>query len=141
GEKFEDALLVGGNRDDVRAAFADFLATRAAHEQRRPEREELLRRLRYYDPSGDRLRPFRAEATLVLATRPSGARVRIARIAEKEGIRAPGTTRDLGITPLGAERLEPGTYRLSIARDGQPGIDLPIQLDPGEERRIDLEIP
>jgi formylglycine-generating enzyme required for sulfatase activity len=140
-EKFEDALVVGGNREDVRDAVADFLAARAAHEQRRSEREELLKRLRLYDSSGNRLRAFRAEARLALATKPSGASVRIAPVVESEGSRRPGPIRDLGMTPLRVDHLEPGTYQLYIVGDGRPAIELPLQLEPGEERQLDLDIP
>jgi formylglycine-generating enzyme required for sulfatase activity len=139
--KFESALLVGGNRDDVRDAFADFLAARASHEQRQPEREELLERLRLYDSDGERLRAFHAEATLLLASRPSGAHVRIAPIVESGGFRKPGPVRDLGKTPIALARLEPGTYQLSVAKEGRHPVEFPIELDPGEHRRVDLEIP
>ncbi|MFL5455096.1 MAG: protein kinase domain-containing protein [Myxococcales bacterium] len=138
---FEDALLLGGNRDDVRAAFADFLAARAAREDRKPEREELLQRLRLYDPAGDRLRAFRADAVLSLATTPPGAKVRVAPVVETDGVRTAGAMRDLGISPVATAHLEPGTYQLSIALEGRPAVDLPLQLDPGEERRIDIDIP
>ena len=140
-EKFEDALLTGGNRADVHAAFADFLAARAAQEDRRPEREELLQRLRLYDSTGERLRAFRGDAVVSLATTPSGAKIRIARIVESNGMRRPAEARDLGIAPLASVNLEPGTYQMSVALDGRPAIDLPLQLDASEHRRIDLEIP
>ena len=138
---FEDALLLGGNRGDVRAGFADFLAARAAREDRRQEREELIQRLRLYDPAGERLRAFRADALLSLATTPPGAKVRVARVVENEGMRTAGAMRDLGSSPLAGAHLEPGTYQLSIALDGRPPVELPLQLDAAEERRIDLEIP
>jgi formylglycine-generating enzyme required for sulfatase activity len=138
---FEDALLLGGNRGDVRAAFADFLAARAASEDRRQEREELLQRLRLYDPTGERLRAFRADAVLSLATTPPGAKVRVARVVESDGMRTAGAMRDLGTSPVADAHLEPGTYQLSIALEGRAPVDLPIQLDAAEERRIDLEIP
>ena len=140
-EKFEDALLVGGNRSDVRAAFADFLAARAAQEDRRQEREELLLRLRLYDSTGERMRAFRGDSVLSLDTIPAGAAVRVARIVESDGHRVPGPMRNLGTAPLRAVRLEPGTYQISIGPEGHPAVELPLQLDAGEERRMDLEIP
>jgi len=97
--------------------------------------------LRLYDPSGTRLRAFRGDATLSLTTAPAGASVRIAPIIESEGRRIPGAARDLGTSPLAALRLEPGTYRVSVAVEGRDAIEVPLQLDPGEERKIDLEIP
>jgi formylglycine-generating enzyme required for sulfatase activity len=100
-----------------------------------------LQRLRLLDSSGDRLWAFRAEATLALATTPSFAKVRIAPIVASEGLRKPGPFRDLGVTPLAAKRLDPGTYQLFIQGAGGAAIELPIQLDPGEDRRIELPIP
>jgi formylglycine-generating enzyme required for sulfatase activity len=125
----------------VRAAFADFLAARAAQEDRRQEREELLGRLRLYDATGERMRAFRGDAVLSLTITPPGGHVRIARIQESDGRRVPGPPRDLGTAPLRAVRLEPGTYQVSIGVEGQSAVDLPLQLDAGEDRRVELEVP
>jgi serine/threonine protein kinase/formylglycine-generating enzyme required for sulfatase activity len=141
---FEEAHLLGPSREDVRVQLGDFLFERALlAEQLRATalRDELLHRMRLYDPEGTRWRAWSAPALLTLRGEPVGARVEVSRYG-KEGELEPaaGAPRLLGTLPLEAE-LEPGSYLLTLHAPGHSPLRYPLSVSRAEPLSVELTLP
>lgn len=104
------------------------------------QRDELRRRLAFYDPDGRLRRQMEAPAELSLHTRPTGAVASIARYSD-----APEPLRllpvyDLGSTPLAQVTLPPGSYLLRLQKAGLAPVHLPLLLGRGERLKLELEL-
>ena len=128
---YESALQIDPEHGPLREALADVLYERAVVAERdRQDRllEELLHRLRLYDPRGERMRRFSQPGRLVLRSVPPGAHVTAFRYtledARRPGVQAAAPMmaeqRLLGATPLVGVELPAGAYLLSVVTAGRP---------------------
>jgi serine/threonine protein kinase len=127
---YESALQIDPEHGPLREALADVLYERAVVAERdRQDRllEELVHRLRLYDPRGERMRRFSQPGRLVLRSVPPGAHVTAFRYtledARRPGVQAAAPVmaeqRLLGATPLVGVELPAGAYLLSVVTAGR----------------------
>jgi formylglycine-generating enzyme required for sulfatase activity/predicted Ser/Thr protein kinase len=126
----EAAFLLDTGRDDVRRELARVTFERlqlAEREYRESERSELATRLPLYDREGELAGKLAAPAQLLTAITPAGAAVEI---VERDGTAHPV-----------APSLAPGSYVLVAHAPDRVTVRLPLLLQPGEQRRIALDLP
>jgi formylglycine-generating enzyme required for sulfatase activity len=144
-QALEAALLLAPQRAPVRSLFTTVLSERALLAERRnqaAQRDELLRRLRLYDPDGNTYRRFVAPGSVHLETTPAGALATLARYnAEGNGRRSLAEARDLGQTPLDQATVTPGTYLLTLSAPGRVDVRYPFLIRRGEAVRLHIELP
>ncbi|HKE18456.1 MAG TPA: bifunctional serine/threonine-protein kinase/formylglycine-generating enzyme family protein [Kofleriaceae bacterium] len=141
---YEVALAQDPSRDDVRNHLGEVIYERALlaeRDGRQAQLEELLQRLRLYDPHGTWQRVWTTPMHLDLTTRPAGARVRIARYEDADGVRALQGWRPLGRSPLTGVELEPGSYLLVLEASGRYATHYPIVARRGTSQRLEVDLP
>ncbi|WPB76762.1 SUMF1/EgtB/PvdO family nonheme iron enzyme [Archangium violaceum] len=144
-EEMEKALVLDPGREEVRGAFADVLAERAWLAERAfrtSERDELLQRLRLYDPPGERLARFEAPLRVKVRTRPAGATVTLARYEPaSDGRRVLTAARQAGTTPVEGLSLERGTWVVELSAPGYAPVRHVLRAEPGPERTLEVALP
>ena len=141
---YEVALAQDPSRDDVRDHLGEVLYDRAVladRDGRRAQMDELLQRLRLYDPNGTWQKAWRTPMRLDLAATPDGARVSVARYKDVDGRFLIEGRRTLGAAPLAAVELEPGSYLLTIEADGRYPVRYPLVARRGASERVDIVLP
>jgi formylglycine-generating enzyme required for sulfatase activity len=141
---YEVALAQDPSRDDVRNRLGEVLYERALlaeRDGRQAQRDELLQRLRLYDPQGTWMGLWGQPMRLGLVTRPPGAHVRVARYEDRDGLRVAGEPRAIGATPLRGFELAPGSYLLTIEADGRYPVRYPIRALRGTTEQVELDLP
>ena len=131
----EIALSLDPGRDSLRVQFADLTferMLRAELDHRRDLADELAGRLAAYDDGRYRA-ALAAAAHVDLDVTPPGTRV----WAE----RTDGTRKLLGLAPLAAQSLPPGSLILSFESPGRVTTRLPVLLSRGETLRYRLALP
>jgi formylglycine-generating enzyme required for sulfatase activity len=141
---FEEAHLLGPSREDVHVQLGDFLFERALLAEQLGAtalQDELLHRMRLYDPEGTRSLAWNAPARLTLQGEPQGAEVKVSRYG-KEGLLEPvvGEAPPLGTLPLEAE-LEPGSYLLTLHAPGHAPLRYPLSVSRAESLSVELTLP
>ncbi|WP_255637576.1 bifunctional serine/threonine-protein kinase/formylglycine-generating enzyme family protein [Hyalangium versicolor] len=117
----------------------------AEHFHRPDEQARLLKQFKQLaagDPEW--LQRLEAPARLEVETRPPGARVELTRYMDDgKGLRrepiagqAPADS-----TPIVWERLLPGSYQLRFTREGHPSVELPLLLERGQRKQVQLTLP
>ncbi|HTE51374.1 MAG TPA: bifunctional serine/threonine-protein kinase/formylglycine-generating enzyme family protein, partial [Kofleriaceae bacterium] len=140
---YEVALAQDPARDDVRVHLGEVLYERALLAQRdgrTAQQEELLQRLRLYDPGGTWQRAWATPMRLELVTRPP-ARVQVARYGERTGERALGPPRLLGTAPLHQVELEAGSYVLTLDAPGRSKVTYPIIARRATSLELSIDLP
>ncbi|WP_235880426.1 bifunctional serine/threonine-protein kinase/formylglycine-generating enzyme family protein [Polyangium aurulentum] len=142
----EAALVLDGERQDVRQMLGDALLARAfLAEQGREmaQRDDLLARMALYDTDGRRMGQWHLPARLSIATNPPGALVVLERYAAdvEEGRRPLVERRELGTTPTPPTIVAPGSYLISIVAPERALVRYPMLLGRGEERSATVELP
>jgi serine/threonine protein kinase/formylglycine-generating enzyme required for sulfatase activity len=144
-QQLETALMLDPSRPELRARFADLLYERAlsAEEQRNElQKQELLRRLAVYDDAQERARRFAAPATLILAGKPPGGSIRIARAGEGEAsANARPVEREIEPGAEAAIALDPGSYVLTFRAPTRVTARYPLTLARGERVTLALDLP
>ena len=132
----ETARGLDGDRDDVRSALADVLVKQAELAERDHDPalvEALLLRVAVHDPDGQRMARWRAPARVDFTSEPPGARVLAARYEpDADGQLQLGPAQDLGVTPLVARELAPGSYLWTLQAEGRAELRYPVLLRRGE---------
>lgn len=145
GQALEAALTVGGGRPAEQELLADVLYERAlaAERDHRPEqRDDLLSRMALYDLSGERRARWSAPARLTVETSPTGAQVTLERYVDDDRQKQQLTAaRALGATPTPEIALPPGSYLLTLERDGHALVRYPVLLTRGKELRLSIDLP
>ncbi|MFO0576931.1 MAG: protein kinase [Polyangia bacterium] len=147
---YESALQIDPDHGPLREALADVLYERAVVAERdRQDRllEELLHRLRLYDPRGERMRRFSQPGRLVLRSVPPGAHVTAFRYtledARRPGVQAAAPMmaeqRLLGATPLVGVELPAGAYLLSVVTAGRPPQQQPALVAHDRELVVNVD--
>ena len=134
---YEVALAQDPSRDDVRTRLGEVLYERALLAQRDArfaQQDELLQRLRLYDPDGTWQRAWATPMRLDLVSRPP-AKVQIARYDEKQGVRVLGAARVLGTTPIQGVEIEAASYVLTLSAPGRTPVTYPVLARAGHQPR------
>ena len=145
-QQLETALSLDGGRDDVRERLADALLQRALLAERSGVGaivvQDLLERLKLYDPTGARTAAWSSPAELTVDSEPAGARVVLEHyVDDGTGRRKIGRAEELGVTPLPPLRLERGSYRLRFELLGRAPVTYPVALERGESLAIEVPLP
>ncbi len=111
-------------------------AEEAGDEQRMAQYLDLART---YDDGALALE-LRNQGQLEIATRPTGARLRIARYARKGPLLVLGDERDLGAAPVNAGWFDAGSYLISAEQDGRT-LRYPLLIRRAQRHLIDLRMP
>lgn len=142
-QALEGAVSLDNTRKDVRDQMAATLYERAVIADREVEparMADIEDRLSIYDTDGSRRAALSAPARVRLATSPPGAAVALARYEDDaKGRRALGPETALGQTPLSEQALKPGSYLISLRKDGYPEVRYPLWLARGES--LDIAVP
>jgi formylglycine-generating enzyme required for sulfatase activity len=126
----------------VRGLLGDVLYARAQladREHHAAARDELLDRLRLYDPDGVRRNRWAAPAELVVQTSPPGAHVTVSRYVEENRARRLVSVGALQPTPATGVVLSPGSYLFELELPGYAPARYPILLERAE--RVSLNLP
>ena len=140
---YEVALAQDPSRDDVRTRLGEVLYERALLAQRDArfaQQDELLQRLRLYDPDGTWQRAWATPMHLDLASRPV-SQVRIARYEDRHGVRVLGAPRAVGKTPLRGLELEAGSYVLTLAATGHTTVTYPVLAQRATNLEVSIDLP
>jgi formylglycine-generating enzyme required for sulfatase activity len=111
--EFEGAKKTG-DFAEIREAFL----TLGRHDVRDEFTERIRKMLEYINATG---------AVEVRTVRP-GAAVSVARVDTKRDF-APGPFQSRGLTPWSAEAIDPGSYRVRLAREGHDSVEFPILVE------------
>ena len=111
-------------------------AEEAGDEQRMAQYLDLARA---YD-DGELALELRNQGQLEIATRPTGARLRIARYGRKGPLLVLGDERDLGAAPTEAGWFDAGSYLISAEQDGRT-LRYPLLIRRAQRHVIDLRLP
>ena len=132
---YERALLRDSDRSSVRARYGDFLLDRALFadaEGRVEERDELVTRLAFYDPGGQRRAALVGAGRLVIDVTPRDARVELARYdGSDRRFLVPGISQAVGT----------GAWIATATIAGRPPVRAPLLIERGETRQTALAIP
>ncbi|WP_433934513.1 protein kinase [Sorangium cellulosum] len=137
--RLELIVLQDGDRQDAREMFVDALCERAAladQDGRAAERDELVRQLRLHERRRDGC--WDASARLSVETSPPGAEVSMERV---ELDAAPREAERLGVTPIVARQIAPGSVIFTFSAPGRARVRLPLMLGRGEVQRVVLDLP
>jgi eukaryotic-like serine/threonine-protein kinase len=137
--RMEAALAHDATRADVRSLHADILLDRALLAEagwRLDLRDELARRMEFYDPDGAHRRRLAAPAQLSVEVDPPGADIRL-HVFERKGDRFVLSERPV------ARRgdLAPGSYLLLVTARGRAPVRYPVRLERGERRQVRIALP
>jgi eukaryotic-like serine/threonine-protein kinase len=138
---FEVALAQDQTRDDVRDRLGEVLYERALLAERDGRAElldELLPRIRLYDPNGTWQKAWAMPMRLEVAARPR-ARVYIARQDERDGRLEP--RRSLGTTPLRSLEIPGGSYLLTFEAQGRYPVRYPLLARRGIAVELSIDLP
>jgi formylglycine-generating enzyme required for sulfatase activity len=138
GQLLERALLLDGERADVRRRLGEVLLARALIAERDhhlAQRDELAERLAIHGDAQARAR-WTAPAHLWVATTPP-ATVRIEE-RTRDGVKV---QRGALSTPIRDLVLPPGSYVLLVAAAGRPEVRYPLLLGRGEALHVSIPIP
>ncbi|HYU15027.1 MAG TPA: SUMF1/EgtB/PvdO family nonheme iron enzyme, partial [Candidatus Acidoferrum sp.] len=141
---FEIALAQDPSRDDVRRRLGEAIYERALlaeRDRRSSQEDELLQRLRLYDPDGSWQRAWVAPMRLTVTTRPAPARATIARYVDREGALRLEPGRALGRSPVSAIELEPGSYLLTLEAAGRYPVRYPLVASRGGVLAVSVDLP
>ncbi len=141
---YEVALAQDPSRDDVRDHLGETLYERAVlaeRDGRRATMDELLQRLRLYDPHGRWQKAWQTPMRLDLTTRPAGARVSLAHYKDVEGRLQLENRRTLGESPRAGIELEPGSYLITVEADGRHPVRYPLMARRGASERLSIDLP
>jgi len=141
-QSLERALLLDGDRVDIRRRFAEVIydaACAAEREHRLARRDELLRRLQVHDAAGDVARRWDAPAHLHLAATDGAMRFSIQRYDDRDGRRQISAPTDAGEPHDVA--LAPGSYLITGALPGREAVRYPVLLARGEKLDVTLSAP
>jgi formylglycine-generating enzyme required for sulfatase activity len=141
---FEVALAQDPGRDDVRTHLGEVLYERALvaeRDKRWAQQDELLQRLRLYDPFETWQRALATPMTLDIKTRPAGAAVRVARYVEKDGVRELVEPRTLGLTPLAGVELQNGSVLLELEAPGRAPVRYPLLAERATRLELSIDLP
>ena len=137
--RMEAALAQDATRSDVRGLYADILLDRALLAEsgwRLELRDELARRMSFYDPDGERGRRLAEPARLTVTVEPRAADIRLHSYVAK------GDHLVLSDKPVARRGdLAPGSYLLLITAPGRAGVRYPLRLERGEQRVVTLSLP
>lgn len=141
------ALLRDSSHQDVRQLLAELTYERillAEHFYQPRQRAELVRLIERLDEDHQWRGRLMAPAELSVETTPPGARVTLMRYVQDGGSRRlesmPGLS-ELGTTPMTQVRLPPGSYLLKFTLPGRAPVQLPVLLDRGERRQVQVPLP
>jgi serine/threonine-protein kinase len=105
---------------------------RAMEEQRRPASQVYYEALLAdHDIDGEYTASIRACAHLSLRSNPPGAHVIARRYFERDRVLVPGDEQYLGMTPVDAARLEPGSWIVTLKASGFRDVRYPLLLGRG----------
>ena len=137
--RIEAALAQDAGRDDVRALYADTLLDRALLAESRWRldlRDELARRMAFYDPDGQHMARLTEPARLTVSVEPRAAEVRL-HVYHRRGDRL-----ELSERPVARRGdLAPGSYLLLVSAEGRVPVRYPLRLERGERRSVRIELP
>jgi formylglycine-generating enzyme required for sulfatase activity len=140
----ERALLLDGNRLDVRRRFAQVIyhAARAAdRDHRLPRRDELLRRLRVQNVGGDVEMLWEAPAHLAIAATPGDSRISIQRYEDAGGRLRLSAVLATGAGTLRDVSVAPGSYLITLNPAARAVVRYPVLLERGEHREVAIALP
>jgi len=136
---------------DTRRLVAEILYERVLLAElfhQRSERDEWVRRLEQEvdiaKEGSEWLRRLQAPAELELVTTPPGARVRVERYTEVDGVLHAGPFPEAGTpdpTPISRLLLPEGSYLLHVTLPGHVPVRLPLRLTPGARETVRLTLP
>ena len=137
--RMEAALAQDATRSDVRNLHADILLDRALLADagwRLDLRDELARRMEFYDEDGAHRRRLAEPAQLTVEVEPAGADIRL-HIYERKGDRL-----ILSEQPVARRGdLAPGSYLLMVTAAGRAPVRYPVRLERGERRQVQIALP
>lgn len=139
---YEVALAQDPSRDDVRTRLGEVLYERALLAQRDArfaQQDELLQRLRLYDPDGTWERAWATPMRLDLVTRPP-AQVRIARY-DGQSVLSLGAARALGGAPIRGVEIEAGSYVLTLTSPGYTPVTYPMLARRATSLDLSIDLP
>lgn len=113
---------------------------RAAEGQRRPAASAYYDALVRDHDDGRYGAILGAGAHVSIDAQPSPARVIAQRIFERERILVPGEPIELGTTPVQRARLEPGSWILTLRRNGYPDVRYPVLLTRGAHHHATVNL-
>jgi len=141
----ESALAMDQARADTRRRLAEVLFARAANAERELRREDVARHvaaLDAVDTSGDQRRRWRQPGMVTIETEPPGAQVAVERYQAVAGGRLAAVSAGAPlVSPVAAQRLAPGSYRLHIQMAGRADTLVPFVVERGEARSLRIPLP
>ncbi|RME71104.1 MAG: hypothetical protein D6776_10720, partial [Planctomycetota bacterium] len=144
-ERYAQVLALEPDSRTARLGRARIFAERALRAERRglaAEARAYEQLARALDPTGALAALFDPTATLMLATRPVPARVRLERVVidPKTGLERREPLREGLTSPWGPERLPVGSYVLQIEAQGFAPLEVPVLLERGAEVVLELRL-
>ena len=143
-QTLDNALLLAPEQPPVRALLSTILGERALLADKRgllAHRDELVRRLRVYDPAGAAYRHLTGPVALHLGSTPPGAEVSLTRYRQDaQGRRSESSPRPLGPTPLAEPEVEQGSYILTLTAPERLPVRYPLLVG-REAVRLHIELP
>jgi serine/threonine protein kinase/formylglycine-generating enzyme required for sulfatase activity len=144
GQALEAAVSLDNTRKDVRQLMAAALYERAVIADRDADTmrlDDILQRMAVYDNGGEFLARWNQPGRLSLESDLPGVRVMIARYEDADrGKRIAGKERELGVTPIVAQEIPPGSYLLTLQKDGFPDTRYPVLVRRGEQLSFKVPI-
>ena len=141
----ESALAMDQARADTRRRLAEVLFARAANAERELRREDVARHvaaLDAVDTAGDQRRKWRQPGTIAVQTDPAGAQVAIERFEAGAGGRLAAVPVGAGlVSPVAAQSLPPGSYRLHVQMPGRADTLVPFVVKRGEPLALQIPLP
>jgi formylglycine-generating enzyme required for sulfatase activity len=138
-ERLEMILQQDAGHREARRLLADALLERALladRDGRAAERDELVRRLKVYEPER-----WDAPARLSIETSPPDAQVALERYRTGEGRWIAVPDGSLGATPIRERPVAPGSIVLAFSAPGRALVRLPMLLEREEARRVTVDLP
>jgi serine/threonine-protein kinase len=127
---------------EAHRGLADLYWSRArmAEEQRRPALTAYYDALVRDHDDGRYAAILKAAARISIDTDPSGARVTARRVFERDRLLVPGDPVELGTTPIREARLDPGSWVLTLRRDGYADVRYPVLLGRGAHHEATVNL-
>ncbi len=144
-QDLEATLTLDPDSEPTRFLLADTLYTRAVLAEQMYQTEqtgELLARMQLYDIDGSRDKQWRAPGLLALTTSPENVDYTIEKyMPDESGRLALHTTEFTGTTPLTELKLEPGSYRINLSKQGFTDVYAPVLIRRNEPVSFAIQLP
>ncbi len=144
-QHFESALSLDSNHSQAKELLSTALYQRALvmEGRRNPaQAEELIQRIRLYDPSGRYWQRWRAPGHFDIDSMPQGASVKLSRfeLNNKQKFELI-FIKDLGKTPLKSVEIDPGSMLLELDLPGRIHVNYPLAVNRDENAQIQVDLP